>query len=60
MKKSRELGWLKLSIADTCKPQAKGSHQDHSGKFAKSVQFALKDEEFKDMIPIYSDAALSD
>jgi hypothetical protein len=58
MKKSRELVGLQSSIGDASKPLAEGCYRSPAGKLAESAQLALKDEEFKDMIPIYYPAAI--
>jgi hypothetical protein len=61
-KKSRELAGLETSLGDAWKPPAKGSRQNRAVKdtLAESAQLALEDEEFKDMIPIYTAAVISD
>jgi len=60
-KKSRELAGLETSLGDAWKPPAEGSRQNRSGKdtLAESTLLALEDEEFEDMIPIYTPAAIS-
>jgi hypothetical protein len=61
-KKSRELAGLEMSLGDAWKPPAEGSRRTRAGKdtFAVSAQLALEEEEFEDMIPIYTAAAISD
>jgi len=61
-KKSQESAGLETSLGDAWKPPAEGNHQNCAGKetFAESAQFALEDNEFKDMIPISAVAAISD
>ena len=61
-KKSRELPSLETSPGDAWKPPAEGSRRNRSGNdtLAESVQLALEDEEFEDIIPIYAAAAISD
>jgi len=59
-RKSRELAGLETSLGDAWKPLAEGSRRNRAGKLAESAQFALEDEEFEDMIPIYAPAAISD
>ena len=61
-KKSQELAGLETSLADAWKPPAEGSRRNCTGKdtLAESAQLALEDEEFEDMIPIYTAAAISD
>jgi hypothetical protein len=60
-KKSRELAGLETSLGDAWKPPVEGSHRIRAGKdtLAESTQFALKDKEFEDMIPIYAAAVIS-
>jgi len=59
-KKSLELAGLETSLGDAWKLPAKGSRRNHAGKdtLPQSVQLALNDEEFEDMIPIYAAAAI--
>jgi hypothetical protein len=59
-KKSQELAGLETSLGDEWKPPAEGSRLYRVGKLAESAQLALEDEEFEDMIPIYTTAAISD
>ena len=49
-----------MSLGVAWKPPAEGSHQNLAGKLAESAQLALEDEEFEDMIPIHTTAAISD
>jgi len=59
--KSLEQAGLDTSLGDAWKPLAEGSHQDCTGKnvLAESAQLALEDEDFEDIIPIYTAAAIS-
>jgi len=58
---SRELAGLESSLGDAWNPPAECSHRNRAGKdtLAESAQLPLEDEEFEDMIPIYSAAAIS-
>jgi len=60
-KKSRELAGLEGSLGDAWKLPAEGSHRNHTGKgrLSESAQLALEDEEFQDMILIYTAATVS-
>jgi len=58
-KKPRELAGLETSLGEAWKPPAEGSRRNRAGKLAESAQLALEDEEFKEMIPIYAAAAIS-
>jgi hypothetical protein len=62
MKKSRELAGLETSLGDIWKTPAKGTRRNRAGqdKFAEFAQWAFEDEEFKDMISIYTAAAITD
>jgi hypothetical protein len=61
-KQSRELAGLETSPGDAWKLPAKGSRRNRAGKdmLAEFAQSALENEEFEDMIPIYTAAAISD
>jgi hypothetical protein len=56
------LAGLETSLLDAWKKPAEGSHRNSPGNdmLAVSAQLALGDEEFEDMIPIYTAAAISD
>jgi len=60
-KKSRECAGHETSLGDAWKPLAEGTRRNSAGKhkLADSAQLALEDEELEDMIPIYTDAAIS-
>jgi hypothetical protein len=55
------LAGLETSRADAWKPPVEGSRRNRAGKntLAESAQFALEDEEFEDMFPIYAAAAIT-
>ena len=59
--KSRELAGLETSLGDAWKPPADGCCRNRAGMdtFPESAQLALEDEEFEDMSPIYTAAAIS-
>jgi len=61
-KKSQELDGLEVSLGDGWKRPAEGSHRKRTGKntLAESAHLALEEEEFNDMIPIYTAAEISD
>jgi hypothetical protein len=48
------------SLEDAWKPPAERSDRNRTGKLPATVQLALIDEQFEDMIPIYTAAAISD
>jgi hypothetical protein len=53
---------LETSLGDAWKPLAEGSCPNRPRKdtLAESAKLALEDEDFKDMLPIYAEAAISD
>jgi len=48
-----------MSHGEAWKPPAEGSDWNRNGKLARSVQLAVEDEEFEDMITMYAAAAIS-
>ena len=58
---SRELAALDMSLGDAWKLPAEVSHRNRTvgDRLSMSAQLALQDEIFKDMIPIYTAAAIS-
>jgi len=61
-KMSRELAGLETSLGEAWKPPAERSRRNSSTRdtLAESAQLPLVDEEFEDMIPINTAAAISD
>ena len=56
--KSRKLAGLETSLGDAWKPPAEGSCQNCAAKLAETAQLAPEDEEFENLIPIHSAAAI--
>jgi hypothetical protein len=54
------LAGIQLSLGNASKRPAKGSHRNRATKLAEKQQLALDDEEFEDVIPIYTPAAIYD
>jgi hypothetical protein len=51
---------LKTALGEKWTLPAQGSHRNCAAKLAVSAQFALEEEEFEDMNPMYTAAAISD